>query len=118
MKLWEVKHPYYCSESNYFDRGYSSQYNSWEEFLELEGDNDPDLNFVFRWDWKTYNAPDSDEYDPDEPETNEFQVCYVLQRKGIYRPVTVKVNREDEPKIREWLKSKMELMKEVWEPFS
>lgn len=59
--LWEVEHSYYCEPGNFFQSGYHSIYDSWEEFAKptksfFEGnplyDFDDDLNFLFRWDWR------------------------------------------------------------------
>lgn len=47
--LWEMKHPYYCSESNYFKNGVGMHYESWAEFHAAMGDADDDYNLVFRW---------------------------------------------------------------------
>lgn len=118
MKLWEANHSYYCSESNFFDRDYTTEYNSWEEFIEAEDDSDDDLNLVFRWDWKISNKEGEDYYEPDEPTTHQLQLCYMLQRKGIYRAVIVDVEEDDEEKIRKWLAPKYQKMLEIWQPFN
>lgn len=40
--LWEVDHPYYCSEGNYFSNDCHADYGSWQNFAEEEGENDVD----------------------------------------------------------------------------
>ena len=51
--LWEIKHPYYCNEGNYFAReSCCTEYGSWADFMEEGGDSDFDMNLVFRWDWR------------------------------------------------------------------
>ncbi|TKJ24348.1 hypothetical protein [Blastococcus sp. CCUG 61487] len=112
--LWEVDHPYYSTHGNYFSRDYHAAYGSWVEFVEDAGDDDLDMNLVYRWDWQ---VPDPDDYEPDEempPET--LDLFYVGQRKAIHRSVSVTVQREDEPAIRDWLIVRAEHMRRVWEP--
>lgn len=48
--LWEVDHPYYCSEGNYFERGCHAAYSRWQDFIAEQGDCDLDMNLVFRFD--------------------------------------------------------------------
>lgn len=59
--LWETPHSYYCETGNFFQNGYHTIYESWEDFAQpvktiFEGnalyDFDNDLNFLYRWDWK------------------------------------------------------------------
>lgn len=43
--LWEINHPYYCSESNYFANGIKNRelnqtFNDFDEFLAEWGDAD------------------------------------------------------------------------------
>lgn len=117
-KLWEINHPYYCSESNYFapPGDCSMHYKSWNDFYEENGDADDDYNLIFRFDWEK-DEEVSDKYD-DNYRDSILKIFYLGQRKGIYRWVTVEVCNADEPIIREWLKGKWEHMKKLWEPFS
>lgn len=113
-RLWEVDHPYYATQGNYFSNGYHADYGSWADFIEDQGDLDLDMNLVYRWDWQ---VPNPDDYEADEelpPET--LDLFYVGQRKAIHRSVSVEVRREDEPAIREWLTVRAEHMRRVWEP--
>ena len=112
--LWEINHPFYAAQGNYFSNECHIEYVSWAEFLEFEGGNDLDLNLVYRWDW---TVPDPDDYEPDEalpPET--LDLFYVGQRKAILRSVSVIIRREDEPAVRQWLTVRAEHMRRVWEP--
>ncbi len=91
--LWEIKHPYYCNEGNYFSgESVESEYGSWADFMEEEGDSDLDMNLVFRWDWH--------EADPEEKdwgnEEEELLIFWMGQRKGLYRysRVVVKKSRK------------------------
>lgn len=124
--LWEYKHPYYISESNFFARDYHADYGSWEEFVESEQpDPHNDRNLVFRWDWKTNEYVDDATAvgrrayaarfgDHDHAFT--LQLAYMLQRKGIYRCVEVSVCKADEPVVREFLVASAQLMRLIWEP--
>jgi hypothetical protein len=54
VHLWEIDHPYYCAEGNYFKTGQHSTWDSWQAFAEdtVFTTGDRDLNFLFRWDWR------------------------------------------------------------------
>lgn len=130
-RLWEVKHPYYCSDSNYYVGGAPQridtfgfhrdfqpfdhfEYDSWDAFEEWK-DSDMDYNLVFRWDWK---IADPDDYDEDEEVPQEiFSIYVMMQRKGRFVILSFPAKREEEPEIREWLKPRWEHMKLLWEPF-
>lgn len=60
--LWEIDHPYYCNEGNYFSVGCGEHYNRWQDFIDEQGDNDLDMNLVFRFDW----VPPYDDEDPEK----------------------------------------------------
>lgn len=112
--LWEVEHSYYCNQSNYFDAGnhYYAGYESWQEFQETEGNNDLDLNLVFRWDWTKHDE------DLEEGETPEqiLSIFWVLQRKGIFRCTEVRVTAENEPAVKEWLGKRFQHLMKLWAP--
>lgn len=115
MHLWEAKHSYYCEEANYFARGPDqpgNEYLSWADFFEAEGDSDPDMNLLFRWDWR--------EADPDETSWGNKEETLMLywmgQRKGLYRWTAVRVSKDDEPAIRKWLTGRLEHLLELWAP--
>lgn len=113
-RLWDIDHPYYATQGNYFSNDYHAEYDSWTEFLAEQGDMDLDLNLLYRWDWQ---VPDPDYYEAGEELPAEtLDLFYVGQRKAIHRSVSVEVKREDEPAIREWLLIRAEHMRKVWEP--
>ncbi|MFI6302147.1 hypothetical protein ACIBCH_09770 [Amycolatopsis thailandensis] len=123
--LWEFDHPYYCSESNYFSNGYHTEYGSWEEFVDCEGDNDFDMNLVFRWDWKSNEFLEVDTVEArreyaarfgDRDHAWTLSVFWMGQRKGIFRCTDVKVCKANEPAVREWLTLRAEHMRLLWEP--
>lgn len=107
MRLWEVNHPYYSSESNYYSNDQSFQFDSLDDFLAAWGDTDPELNLVFRWDWVNYG---------EDKGKDTFWVFFVQQRKGIYSACEVSVTGDDEPRAREWLKDRLPHLLALWEP--
>lgn len=123
--LWEVDHPYYSSESNFFSRDYHTNYGSWQAFFEAEGDNDLDYNLLFRWDWSPNDYLEDDSTDGLKAYADRFgdrdhawtlKLFYVLQRKGIYRAVEVSVCKADEPAVRAFLAKYVAHLRLVWEP--
>jgi len=119
--LWEVDHPYYCSESNYFAAASNtiSDFKCWADFIAEWGDADEDYNLLFRWDW--HEGPDWDkkEFNGDVNYRNgEFLLFWMGQRKGLFHCSRVEVCRADEPAIHKFLKPKWEHMKALWEPLS
>ncbi|SFD13121.1 hypothetical protein [Streptomyces aidingensis] len=116
--LWEIDHPYYCTEGNYYARpseGLHTEYETWQDFHADWGSLDPDLNFVWRWDWK--RADPSHYEDGEEMPPDRLLVFWVLQRKAILRSTECTVTEADEPAVREWLAEKAEWVRAVWEPF-
>ena len=110
--LWEIHHPYYCSESNYYKNGVGEHFDSWADFHGAMGSADDDLNLLFRWDWK---RPDPDDYEPDEmPDHDTLWVFYMQQRKGKFVPSSVSVTEADEPAVRAWLAARWEHMRGLW----
>lgn len=123
-RLYEIDHPYYCAEGNYFKTGQHLTYGSWAEFHDEWGDLDDDLNAVFRWDWKTPDPADycpadcdgHDDGDCDEMPAPALHVYWVLQRKAILRSTACAVTEADEPAVREWLTRKARYVASIWEP--
>lgn len=115
--LYEIEHPYYCNEGNYFSGSQSTiaEYKSWSEFLDEEGDSDFDMNLLFRWDWEE-GGEDEPKYNGDPNYRNgRLKLFWMGQRKGLYRWSIVEVCRNDEPVILEYLKPRWEHMKTLWE---
>ena len=118
--LWEVDHPYYCNEGNFYERGMHERYGSWDDFIADWGDTDPDMNLVFRWDWKRADPAD---YEVELEEGKELppdtlNVYWVLQRKAILRSTECVVTEADEPAVREWLAKRAETVAAIWEPLA
>lgn len=95
-------HPYYATHGNYYSNECYAEYEGWDDFLESEGDSDPDLNLVYRWDWHG----------------NQLSIFYVGQRKALHRSALVSVDSTDEPRIREWLELRWETIVRNWWPIS
>jgi hypothetical protein len=115
MKLYEVKHPYYCSETNCRVDGLSDpprghmEHSSWEDFLNYWGEEDPDRNLLFRWDWRTTE---------EDGEEDRFEAFWILQGRGDFLASSFPVKREEEAAIREWLEERFEKIQAIWAPFT
>lgn len=115
--LWEVDHPYYISESNYFNRDCHTLYESWDEFANQFSDSDLDYNWFVAWDWRegadwelgTYNGDDYYRH-------ARFILQRIGRRKALLDSHEIKVCRADEPAILEFLRPRWEYMREMWEP--
>lgn len=134
--LWEINHPYYCSESNYFATGHQNRetqhkYESFEDFLNEWGDADDDYNLVFRWDWEeitqedyNYQVEDGEEssiipYAGDNTiKTGKLKVFFFLQRKGYFVYTETDVSRSDELEVKAYLSDKWSHMNVLWEGIS
>lgn len=105
--LWEGRHPYYATEGNYFSGGMHVSFDSWEEFYEIEGNSDPDMNLVYRWDWQSEYGDDGEDV---------LSVFFVGQRKASLRSVSVIVVKSDESEVRAWLVKRAKTMAAIWNP--
>lgn len=122
VHLWDVDHPYYCNEANYYSNECHARYVRWQDFIAEQGDMDLDLNLLFRWDWK---APRKDgefeqpvEWVGDENYRDcNLQFFFIEQRKGLFRCVEVNVCRADELAVRKWLQIRYEHLLKLWTPF-
>lgn len=123
--LWEHDHPYYASDGCYFTPGHKwhevhSEWESWEDFYEAWGTNDPDLNLLYRWDW---NRPDAADYEFEREENPEFQMpgdtlhlYFMLQRKARPHSHAITITEADEPAVREWLTERAKTIRAIWAP--
>lgn len=125
--LWEYDHPYYCNEGNYLHSPYKqpdveshSVFDSWQAFKDAGWpETDPDLNLLFRWDWKAWHLEFPEDY-PDEngfTERHVLQLYFILQRKAFNRSIHVNVTEADEAEVRTWLASRADTMRTTWAPF-
>ena len=117
--LWEIDHPYYCSDSNYYAPGDDQpedRYRSWAEFIAEYHDADFDMDLVFRWDWHEGEDHDLQPFNGDVNYRNgELVIRWMVQRKGLYRWTVVEVCRADEPAVIAFLKPRWEHMRLLWE---
>lgn len=115
--LWEIQHPYYCNDGNYYAPGHSQpfeRYESWARFVEDEGGSDLDTNLVFRWDWR--KADSTDEHWGNKKD--ELLIYFMGQRKGLYRWVEIEINDSDEPAVKEWLAERWQHLVLLWQGIS
>jgi len=110
LHLWEIEHPYYCSSNNYFSNDCCKKYETWKEFYEEEGGSDFDLNLLFRFDWRT---PESGWV---EEGGDILELFYVQQRKGLFRSVIIKINRDEEEDVIKFLTSRFRWLLKLWSP--
>lgn len=117
--LWEVDHPYYCNQGNYFAReSVEDSYGTWAAFEQEYRDSDFDMNLVFRWDWEFELDDEEKPIVSDDPNYRDgtLLIFWMGQRKGLYRYSRVSVCRADEPKVRAWLQPRLEHLMTLWEP--
>ena len=133
--LWEINHPYYCTESNFFANAFTNrdrcqhQYESFEDFLAEWENADNDYNLLFRWDWQEISQSHYEDYIEDSGScdrvpytgndnevTGELLIYFMLQRKGYFVYTRTLIRRSDEQRVLEYLKPKWEHMKKLWEP--
>lgn len=122
MKLQATEHSYYCSESNHYvgnqhgENFGRCEYDTWADFQEewLDSDGvsiDMDYNLCFRYDIKQRRNLDTD-----EPIAEfELWLFFMLQRKGIYRPVWIKhIEEKDMPGIKGFLEKQWHYIQNQW----
>lgn len=112
--LWDVEHPYYCNEGNYFANDCCQRFTRWCDFVESEGDSDMDMNLVFRWDWEWSEHRNPDPYMRD----GTLKVFFMGQRKGLFRSCVVDVCEADEPEVRKYLQPRLEHLMKLWAPLT
>lgn len=114
--LWEIKHSYYCSDSNYCSNECTRAFGSFGEFLSEFGDADFDMNLLFRWDWCEGDDHGLPEYNGDDYYRNgRLQICWMGQRKGLYFTSFISVCRADEPEVIKFLKPRFDHLVSLWE---
>lgn len=112
--LWEIDHPYYCNEGNYFARGTDqphAQYDSWAQFFGDEGDSDKDMNLLFRWDWRKADTEENHWGN----QKDVLLLFWMGQRKGLYRWTEIAVTDADENAVKVWLAARWKHLALTWE---
>lgn len=116
--LWEVDHPYYMTEGNYFSRDCHSTFKSWQDFLSEWENTDLDMNYVVRWDWLEGEDWGTGEFTGDVNYRNgRLMIQIVGQRKAALHSLEIEICRADEPSVIEWLTPRFEYAQIMWEPF-
>jgi hypothetical protein len=113
--LWRVEHPYYAAEGRHI-----AHYDDFEDFRAEWRGLDEDQNFVYRWDIHPPTDASFEEHHPEDPSERayELEVTMIQQRRSRITTCYIKVSREDEPAIREYLAGKWENIREMWGPVS
>lgn len=118
-KLWEVSHPYYINEGNYFKAGCHELYESWDDFLSGFGDADMDYNWFVAWEWREGEDFGANDYKGDDYYCNGRLLLQLIQRrKSILTSHEIKVCRADEPAVRAFLQPYWEYTQRMWAPLS
>lgn len=116
LEIKETNHSYYCSESNYYVDGYNNfGRNNYEDFKTFlndwclnDGTIDWDYNLCFRYDIHQKQTGET-------VDGFELWLFFILQRKGIYRPVHIEnITQDDMPVLETLLKSQWEYIKAQW----
>ena len=103
--LWEIEHPYYCSDENWSATGCAESWSSWQAFGMK--DSEPELNLLFRWDWRI----------DEETGVHTLSTYWMQQRKGKFVSHAVTVTEADEPEVRAWLAERYTHVQALWQPF-
>lgn len=119
LEFKNTDHSYYCSENNYYVGGSDNfgraEYDNFNDFLEswtmADGDIDDDYNHLFRFD-----IEDCLDKETEEPNgSKRLWLFFILQRKGIYRPVLIKeILPSDIEKLNVFLSKRWEYLKCQW----
>lgn len=110
--LWEIDHPYYASEGNYYKAGLHNHFANWDAFAASTFfDGDRDLNLVYRWDWR---KPGHHEWDGAET----LLLFFVIQRKAVCCSAEIPVTAADEPRVRWFLEDCAQTLRQIWEPIA
>jgi len=104
-RIIRKKHPYYCSDSNYYSNEASSNFESMTDFLDSFEDCDVDMNLVFRWDIRKND--DDDMY--------YAEIFMMLQRKGIFKPIMIDSVLESEvERFEKYLMKHKKVLNMLW----
>ena len=115
-RLWEVDHPYYMNEGNYYQSGCHQVYESLDDFIDEWGGMDIDTNRVHRWDWRE-GEDWGVEVDESEDVLGLLMVYFIMQRKARTLSCEISVRRSDERRVIEYLRKHAERTVEIWSPF-
>lgn len=108
LKELAIDHPYFCNDNNYYSNKAAENYSCWEDFYDDWSGADIDMNLIFRFDI----------IQDEETNLYSMKIFFILQRKGIFKPVSIKSVREDNvEEIIKLLTKHHKRLKEIWLPF-
>jgi hypothetical protein len=113
LKELSVKHPYYCSDSNYYSNDPGDEWETMTDFLDEYENADIDMNLIFRFDI----SPRGDE----GVEAGRYyaEVFIIHQRKGIFAPHHIKhINEIEAIRFVELINKHWKVISTIWEPVS
>lgn len=117
--LWEVEHPYYMNEGNYFEVGQHTVWKMWSDFVAEFGDANLDYNWFVRWDWLEGEDRGAGDFAGDVYYRNgRFMLQMIGQRKAYLCSHEIQVCRADEPAILAFLEPRWAYMQEMWAPLA
>lgn len=110
-----VKHPYYCSESNYYSNDPAQDYDTMTDFLDDFEGVDIDLNLCFRWDISKKTDDETE-----QPADGYYaEVFLILQRKGIFKPCRISsITEEEAIRFKAYALRHLETLKKIWSPLA
>ena len=123
MKAIDFKptdHSYYCCDTRWNQRrDEKAEFDCWEDFKSdwcpENRTYDDDLNHLFRFDLQQKYEEKTD----DNTGSMQLLLFFMLQRKGLFVPVTVNnITEADMPEITEFLQKRWEYIKKQWCEFS
>lgn len=120
--LWEVTHPYAGPHAMYHATGHENaafvhEHETWADFAANgefgpDGGLDPDLNWLYRWDWHEHDDQFEDE------NVSTLELFFLLPRKGILSHTRITgMTPADEPAVRQYLAPFAVYMATMWAPF-
>lgn len=120
--LWEYEHPYAATPGNFYMAGEERRYASLAEWaawnMTNEGQRDPTLNHIWRWDWEiTYDKAPGDARHEYTREVHTLHLFWVALRKARLFSHHIAVTPDDEPAVRELLQQHAEVVRRYWLPF-
>jgi len=121
MKLEDLaaEHEYYCNTGNFFSNECSFTCETVQEFLDLMGDSDMDMNLLFRWDVKKHEVYDEEDENEDSPKGYYAEMFFMGQRKGVFTSYQIeKITEQDVEAFVAFVEPRYKHLMSLWAPFS
>ena len=113
-QLAAVDHPYYCHNNNYYSNEAAMQFETATDFLDCFAEADIDMNLCFRWDVFEREGTQGN-----ATGTYRAEVFIMLQRKGIFKPCSIKsIGEHEVGRFVEYLHKHHEVLLRMWNPLS